>query len=273
VAVKELLPFAVRHRLRGTIDAVISFPRDQASYSVASPGPVQTRYRTWYWNRHLRRFFATLLRPGDLVFDVGAHEGLLTFAFADLGCRVIAVEPQAECAAAINSRAGGTEVTVLEVAIGAEVGETELFLSPNTTLASTAPEWMETMVERAGVPPTVWRASTRVPVRTLDDLIDEFGTPHYIKLDVEGSEPRALAGLSRAVALLSFETHGQAIDNARAVVARVRELGLYEFNISPGEFQELTMRDWCDSEDLLRALEDNPYGWNNVFARLATPRR
>jgi len=107
-----------------------------------------------------------------------------------------------------------------------------------------------------------------VPVRTLDDLIDEFGEPAYIKLDVEGSESAAIAGLTRPVRLVSFETHGQTRDDARLAVARLLELGPYEFNLSPGEFQQLQWTDWRAQAEVLRALEDDRFGWNNVFARL-----
>jgi len=248
----------------------MSFPRAQASYSLTSAGPFHQKYQAWYWRRHLRRFFAPMLRPGDRVFDVGANVGQWTLALAAMGCRVIAVEPQSTCAATIASKTTREmDVTVVVAAVGAEAGEAELFLASTTEMASTARPWMEAMVERAGVPADFWHGSTVVPVRTLDDLIDEFGLPAYIKLDVEGSESQAIAGLARAVGLLSFETHGQTIEDARAAVARLLELGRYEFNLSPGEYQKLEWSEWRGAEDLLRALEDAPFGWNNVFARIA----
>ncbi len=40
---------------------------------------------------------------------------------------------------------------------------------------------------------------------TLDTLIQHFGMPHFIKIDVEGFEERVLAGLPDQPPLLSFE--------------------------------------------------------------------
>jgi len=40
------------------------------------------------------RLYAQFIRPGDLVFDVGAHVGDRVASFRRLGARVIAVEPQ-----------------------------------------------------------------------------------------------------------------------------------------------------------------------------------
>jgi hypothetical protein len=48
--------------------------------------------------RRLRRLYGQFVRPGDLVFDIGAHVGNRVRAFAALGCRVVALEPQPDFA-------------------------------------------------------------------------------------------------------------------------------------------------------------------------------
>jgi hypothetical protein len=48
--------------------------------------------------RRLRRRDTQFVEPGDLVFDIGAHAGNRTRAFAALGCRVVALEPQPDFA-------------------------------------------------------------------------------------------------------------------------------------------------------------------------------
>jgi 16S rRNA A1518/A1519 N6-dimethyltransferase RsmA/KsgA/DIM1 with predicted DNA glycosylase/AP lyase activity len=48
--------------------------------------------------RRLRRLSMQFVEPGDLVFDIGAHAGNRTRAFASLGCRVVALEPQPDFA-------------------------------------------------------------------------------------------------------------------------------------------------------------------------------
>src|SRR5437764_780995 len=51
----------------------------------------------YYGGRHNRaamdQLYARLLKPGDLVFDVGSHVGDRIAAFRRLGCRVVACEP------------------------------------------------------------------------------------------------------------------------------------------------------------------------------------
>ena len=68
--------------------------------------------------RRLRALYSQWLEAGDLVFDIGAHVGNRTRAFAALGCRVVAVEPQPHVAALLRTLAGRIpDVTVVEAAV------------------------------------------------------------------------------------------------------------------------------------------------------------
>lgn len=42
-------------------------------------------------------FYKQWIKPGDLVFDIGANIGNRTRVFADIGARVVAVEPLPHC--------------------------------------------------------------------------------------------------------------------------------------------------------------------------------
>jgi len=65
-------------------------------------------YRRPGRQRGLRRLYAPFIARGDLVFDVGAHVGDRSLAFAALGGRVIALEPQPMLAAWLRRNLGGS---------------------------------------------------------------------------------------------------------------------------------------------------------------------
>src|ERR1700730_2452043 len=186
IQLKQHIPFRIRHTFRrGFLERswrlVGSLPQHYASGSVAPRGALLRGYQRRYWRWYLRRFFSKLLFPDALVFDVGANIGVWTRALRATGCRVIAVEPQGECTAEIaEEHEGDPDVTVVTAAIGAAAGEAELFLGASSGHASTSEAWMQSMIDQAGVAPDYWKRSIRVPMRTLDDLIEEFGVPDYV---------------------------------------------------------------------------------------------
>ena len=67
----------------------------------------------------LRRFHDRLIRPGDRVFDIGAHVGHRSRAMARAGARVIAVEPQPLFADFLARRVVDDHITLERVAVGA----------------------------------------------------------------------------------------------------------------------------------------------------------
>jgi hypothetical protein len=92
---------------------------------------------------------------------------------------------------------------------------------------------------------------------TLDMLVARHGAAAFIKIDVEGSESEALAGLTRPSPALSFEFTTIQRGVAEACVERCAELGYTRYNAVLGESHALVYRDWVGAEEItvwLRAL-------------------
>ena len=146
--------------------------------------------------------YGQFVRPGDLVFDIGAHVGDRVACFRRLGARVVAVEPQPALVKTLKLLYGRDRcVTIEPVAIGAQAGTSRTQPQHRQSdrvdridRLSFAPR----RVRRAGkAKPGRRRSASRVT--TLDALIARHGEPSFIKLDVEGFEAEALAGLTRPV--------------------------------------------------------------------------
>ena len=207
--------------------------------------------------RRLRRLYRQFVRPGDVAFDVGAHAGNRTRALAAIGCRVVAVEPQADLARMLRRFFRRTSsVTVLEALMSAHEGHQTLFVSNrNPTVATAAAEWREARASDPEWTGVEWDTSINVRSTTLDAAIAGFGEPAFIKIDVEGFEPTVLAGLSRPIRTISFEYLPSALSQVEECAARLASLGAYEYNWSPGETFTLASKRWMTAADLVSALK------------------
>ncbi|HSD53145.1 MAG TPA: FkbM family methyltransferase [Burkholderiales bacterium] len=224
--------------------------------------------------RRLARLYAPFVAPGGLAFDVGAHAGSRVRAFRRLGARVVAVEPQPDFVRLLEALYGrDPEVAIAAAAVGRASGEATLHASERTpTVTTLSPAWAARVGADASFRGVRWLPGARVPVTTLDALIAAHGRPDFVKLDVEGYESEALAGLSAPVVALSFEYLAAARDVALDCVDRLCALGNYEYNWSRGERQRLAERAWLEAGAIrafLRALPAGA-GSGDVYARLRT---
>jgi len=220
----------------------------------------------------LRAFYRQFVRPGDLCFDIGAHVGNRLRALAGLGARVVALEPHPTFLRLLRRWYGGWPgVIVLGQAVGAEAGERALQISRmSPTVSTLSSEWAAQVARAPGFASVHWEAEVRVPVTTLDALIEQYGPPAFCKLDVEGSELEALQGLSVPLPALSFEVVPAAVELALGCLDRLARLGESEFNRTLGESTRWQANDWVDGQAMatqLRALSPSSRS-GDVYARL-----
>src|ERR1700686_4882317 len=97
----------------------------------------------YYGNRRrgaaMDRLYARFVKPGDLVFDAGAHVGDRVAAFRRLKARVVAIEPQPALVRTLNLLYGRDPGVAIEpVALGEAAGTVELKLNIDNPTVSTA---------------------------------------------------------------------------------------------------------------------------------------
>ena len=140
------------------------------------------------------RLLEDLNKPGmpmAVFADVGANIGIFSVQAAAKSSRmrVYAFEPNPESRALLeeNARANQLEnITIVGSAVGSEAGSCSLDVSSNN----------------AGMHSLLGRGKNRVtvPLISLDDFFADKPKPVLVKVDVEGYEPKVLAGMKSILA-------------------------------------------------------------------------
>ena len=219
----------------------------------------------------MRSHFREFVSPGDLVFDVGANVGALTQVYLDLGARVVCIEPQPYCLTKLHKRFdGNSRVTIVPKGVAHEEGRLPLFISSGAHTTST---FSKKVIHQSLLNNRNWDSSVEVPVTTLNALIQEYGTPDFCKIDIEGFEEQAFQALDFRLPALSFEFHREFLDEARRCVEYLQELGAALFNYSLFFNYSLQKSPWYTNEQLFRELAHrgkilNGYLRGDIYARL-----
>ena len=212
------------------------------------------------------RFFQSACRDGMTFLDVGANLGYYTALAARAvgpNGRVLAVEPDPDSF-------GYLEQTIAANA----VGNVEAFPVAASDAPATLPLYISTdnrgdnRLYASGED----RPQVEVAARPLDALLREnkIDTVDLIKIDVQGYEPKVIAGLRETIAaspnltlLTEFWPQGidEAGEDANEFLQTLRELGLTLHELQPdGSLAELT-----DDTDLIARHQGRRY--TNLIGR------
>jgi FkbM family methyltransferase len=168
------------------------------------------------WAEGYMKGITTLLRPGDLVFDLGANKGDVTEVLAATGADVVAYEPDPVTFAKLVARfEGRANVRLVNAAVGIGSGTVNLLRGAN----------FDDKEEQASVKSTILGggrgvdAANSVEVPLIDfpglvrDEVAKRGQIAFVKMDIEGAELDILEVMDRE----------NLFDNIRGLVAETHE--------------------------------------------------
>ena len=165
--------------------SLINTPNGEIVVDLSSPGVIVSIIQSFY----MRQYYHPMIKPnkGDVVFDLGAFDGITTLSFALSGSdAVYAFEPNKEMVNMIDSIMNynrvSSKVEIVPLAVDEKSGAVKL-------------------VERSGPAGNFTLESgsdsnNEVAATSLDDFVqqNQISKVDFIKLDIEGAEIRALRG-------------------------------------------------------------------------------
>ena len=154
----------------------------------------------------------------DIVLDCGANVGVFTRAALDYGARrVVAIEPSPD------------NLECLRRNFAAEIGSGRVILCPKgvwdreeilTLYQSDHASALDSFVRSNEA-----HAGPRIPLTTIDKLVAELQLDRvdFIKMDIEGAEPRALEGARETLARFRPRLELEATSNAAELTGIARQ--------------------------------------------------
>jgi FkbM family methyltransferase len=200
-----------------------------------------------------REFYSTFLEKGNLFFDVGANYGNRIEPIIDMGIHIVAIEPQNSCVKYLRLKYG-KKISVVDKGLGADEEDKTMHVSDTHVLSSFSNEWVSSNIESGKYSNSTWNEEKKISMTTLDKLINKFGVPRYIKIDVEGYESEVFKGLSQPIEFISFEyTVPEHIDKVIMCLQRIMSISANQIicNYSIGETLEWVLDEWITYDKML----------------------
>ena len=198
-----------------------------------------------------------------LLFDVGANRGDATIAGVKRGYKVIALEPAPKVfAELVHNFIYDPNVVPLRLAVAETQGDRiEFYECVEDGLSTMEKSWLTD----PSMPYNGKEFRTiNVNTCTMDWLVEQYGKPDLIKIDVEGAEWSVFRGMTQNYGKLAFEWTQETLDQHEEQLLYLKSIGYTKFRM---QFIEHHLREpdneWLtiESENDLKKLRDSLAPW------------
>jgi len=171
--------------------------------------------------------------PKKLIYDIGMNNGDDTAFYLHRGYRVVAVEANpllvAECQQRFEREIAEGLLVILNIGIAEDSGSFPFWVCEMLSVWSS---FDRSIAAREGSS----HHKIDIPCRRFQSVLEEFGTPYYLKVDIEGNDALCLKGLQpeNSPEYISVEATDVSL------LATLRDLGYTRFKCI-GQFNFMPM--------------------------------
>ena len=210
------------------------------------------------------------MKKFNLVFDIGSNAGNTVEYLITFSNKIIAVEPNPTLATSLKHRFKEQNVEVIQKGLSNTIETKTFHISKiwGGVLSTFESDWI---TKSRFLNKGNWDSQIQVETTTLDNLIDEWGTPDFVKVDVEGHEYQVFIGLTKPLenTLFGFEWAEEMFDTTTNIVNYVTGLGYTKFSYTYGdslnEMDNLQFKNWADL-DLHNNIDRNrKTNWGMIY--------
>ena len=213
-----------------------------------------------------------------MLFDIGANCGKYTRANIHKYDRIVCVDASELQCSLLRQNLPADKCVVVHGLVSNTAGA-EFYRCSESGISSASEEWREGKGRFApGGPcwsPSIIWTREECPVMKLDELIEKYGTPSFIKIDVEGHETEVIKSLSKYSGELAFEWAEEMKEELIVALNYIHEVlghnefyiqieDAYTFEPDPSEYKdfETTLNTICSDWDA-----DRKEKWGMIWCR------
>jgi FkbM family methyltransferase len=207
-----------------------------------------------------------------LIFDIGANRGKYTDVYAvDPNNTIISIEASPKMYKVLKDNMSKyPNVTCLEYAVSNTADEYVTFFDcESDTLSTLDINWLTSSGSRFGNHQGRFNA-IQVKAISLDTLIQIYGIPDIVKIDVEGAEEHVIKSLSQKVPILLFEWAAEWKDSLKLGIDHLTSLGFSEFHVQNEDeykYRPLSYELSADESKIILEYSVNKVDWGMIWAR------
>jgi len=200
--------------------------------------------------------------------------GEKSLPFLKKNMRVLMVEPNPLMCKLLNKYfLGNPNVKILQKGVGERKRKAVFYISDSTPGVSTlSRSWKR--LKRFKRFKIKYDRIINIDLVTLNYLIKKYGSPDYIKIDIENYEYYAISGLKKKTGIISFEFVNENYENIKKCIDKLIKIGYTEFNFSLNDNTYFVFRKFLKINQisiLLKKIKNlssiNPEIWGDIYAK------
>jgi FkbM family methyltransferase len=186
-----------------------------------------------------------------LIFDIGANNGNTVEFYKNFSEVLVCFEPNPKLVEVLKNRFKNENVIIDNRGVSDSVEIKKFMLSNADTISTFSNNWVE---ESRFSKTHRWDESVDVQTTTLDSIINQYGEPDFVKIDVEGYEYEVLNGLTLLLhkSIFAFEWAEEQYERILKTISHLKSIGYNNFSFTYGDTpslgNDLTYKNWEDLE-------------------------
>ena len=182
-----------------------------------------------------------------LLFDIGANRGLYTDANIDKYDTCILIEANPTLCEFLEDKYKTNSKIQVEHCIVSSTPVDTFYISNADTISTADVDWIKNSRFTKNYN---WRPIQGMPTYSIDDLVQKYGTPSFLKIDVEGYEYNVIKSITQKYCPLNFEWAEEKKEELLLTLEYLRTLGYTQFALQEedGYTYDVPQESWTSFE-------------------------